>query len=282
MSNGSSVERAKRRVFELLANDLVGGSFNRAASAFLITLIALNVTAVIVQTVDAVEIRYGLQFRAFEAFSVAVFTVEYLLRLWVCTGDERYADPIRGRVRYATTPMAVADLMAFLPFYIPMLLPFDLRFLRIFRLLRLVRLLKIGRYSESSTVVWRVLHSKRHELLIALYCLVTVMVVASSAMYYVEHEAQPRSFPSIPATMWWALVTLTTVGYGDVYPVTAVGKLLAGVVALLGIAIFALPAGILAAGFTEERSRGRGSPSVCPHCGRAIGASEAGMTLNQT
>ena len=268
--------RVRARVYQALADDLTGGMLHRVVNVSLIALIALNVIAVITQTVHDIGVRYATLLHGFEVFSVAVFTVEYALRLWACALDGRYGGSILGRLRYATTPLAIADLMAFLPFYLPMVLPLDLRFLRVIRLSRLVRILKIGRYSESSTLLWRVLHAKKGELLIVVYGLLTLLVMASSAMYYVEHDAQPRAFASIPAAMWWALVTLTTVGYGDIYPITAMGKVLAGVVSIVGIAIFALPAGILAAGFAEHVPGRTEHARVCPHCGRPIHDLELG------
>jgi voltage-gated potassium channel len=162
------------------------------------------------------------------------------------------------------------DFMSFAPFYIAWL-PLDLRFLRILRLLRLLRVLKLGRYSTSMSLVARVFKRKWPDLAAALIVLLVMLVLASSLMYYVERDVQPVAFSSIPAAMWWGVATFTTVGYGDVYPQTPLGKMLGSVIAVLGIAFFALPAGILASGFSEERERHStgNRDSVCPHCGRA-------------
>jgi len=265
------MERLKRRVYEVLEVAREGDVISRLFDVFITALILLNVLAVILETVESLAARYGPFFRVFEVFSVIVFTVEYLLRLWSCTVDERFKGFFVGRVRFAVTPLAVVDLLAILPFYAPVLIPYDLRFVRALRLLRFLRLLKIGRYSESIRIIADVLKAKKAELAIAALGELVLLVLASCLMYFVEHEAQPEAFSSIPAAMWWAVVTLTTVGYGDVYPVTPLGKFLGSMIALLGIAMFALPAGILASGFAERiRSHHGGKKIICPHCKREI------------
>ena len=164
--------------------------------------------------------------------------------------------------------MALVDLLAVLPFYLPLLLPFDLRVLRILRLFRIFRLAKIGRYSESMKVLTKVMQNKREELLISLSTTAIMLVLISSLMYYVERDIQPEAFSSIPATMWWGIATMTTVGYGDVYPLTAVGRILGATVCLLGIGVFALPAGIIASGLSDAMRRRGKTRHVCPHCGK--------------
>ena len=201
---------------------------------------------------------------------MTVFTVEYVLRLWTCTMHREFSRVVVGRARFALTPLALVDLIAILPFYLPMILPFDLRFIRILRLVRLLRLLKMGRYLESMRTLGRVFTSKKEELIIAISIVSILLVLASSVMYFLEYEAQPEAFSSIPAAMWWGVATLTTVGYGDVYPVTPLGKVLGGIIAITGIGIFALPAGILASGFAEEIQERRGKGRLCPHCGQDI------------
>lgn len=166
------------------------------------------------------------------------------------------------------TPMALIDLLAIIPFYLPFFVP-DLRFVRIIRLFRILRILKLGRYSKALQTFGNVLKRKKEDLAIALSTLLVLLVFAASLIYIVEHQAQPEVFSSIPAAMWWAVVTLTTVGYGDVYPVTIVGKLLGAGIAVLGIGLFALPVGILASGFAEE-IKGDDNNPTCPHCGKKI------------
>jgi voltage-gated potassium channel len=246
----------------------------------LLTLICLNVLAVVLETVPWIADAYGEWLRGFDVFSVGVFTVEYLVRLWACTADPRYAHPLTGRLRYATSFMGVVDVVAIAPFYVPMLIPFDLRFVRVLRLLRLFRILKIGRYSEALDRLSYVLRRKRADLLVALVALLILLIFASSVMYLVESEAQPQKYSSIPAAMWWGISALTTVGYGDVYPVTPLGKLMASLISLAGIALFALPAAILTSGFADEADRRRRDTGRCPYCGTVRAATEGDETTN--
>lgn len=261
----------RRRTREIVAVAQPGDAPSRWFDFGIRALIALNVVAVILETVPALHDAAGAFFWWFETFSVTVFTVEYLARVWSCVEDSRYAAPVRGRLRYAVTPLAVIDLMAVLPSLLP-LVGVDLRLLRGVRLFRLFRILKLTRYSASLRAMGRVFRRRREELTITLSAIGLLLLVASSLMYFAEHAAQPEKFSSIPEAMWWGVVTLTTLGYGDVYPVTSLGRLLGGVIALSGLLIVALPTAILGAGFIEEMeaSRGRRPPGWCPHCGERL------------
>jgi voltage-gated potassium channel len=263
-------QNLKRRIFGILEP---GDEDSKYFDPFIMGLIVLNVAAVVLETVDWINNRYALIFYAFNLFSVAVFTVEYLLRVWSCTEDPKFKDPVSGRLRFMITPLAIIDLMAFLPFYLPFAFP-ELRFLRAFRLFRLFRVLKLARYSESLQTFVDVLKLKRDELNLMLFAIIILLTVSSSLMYEAEHEAQPEAFSSIPAAMWWGVVTLATVGYGDMFPVTPMGKLVGSLVVLLGIGLFALPTGVLAAGFSEVLQRKREAKQregmICPHCGKRI------------
>ena len=241
---------------------------------FIMGLILLNVAAVVLETVDLIYSAYASFFHAFDVFSLAVFTVEYLLRVWSCTIDPRFKDPVRGRLRFLVTPLALVDLLAVLPFYLPFFIP-DLRFMRAMRLFRLFRVLKLARYSESLQTFVDVLRLKKEELMLMLFAIMILLIVTSSLMYEAEHVAQPKAFASIPAAMWWGIVTLATVGYGDIYPITPWGKFIGSIVVLLGIGLFALPTGVLASGFAEVLARRKEEQKMqelrCPHCGRYIG-----------
>ena len=184
----------------------------------LLALILLNVLAVILETVRSLQLRFSKVFWAFEIFSVAVFSVEYAARIWSCTADPRYRQPIVGRLRYVSSFFGVVDFLAILPFYITLALPasaLDLRILRILRLLRFARVLKLGRYSDSIGRMKRVIAARRGDLGVALALVVVMLILASSAIYIIEVESQPEVFTSIPAAMWWGISALTTVGYGD-------------------------------------------------------------------
>ncbi len=264
--------RFRRRLFRILELAESGDAASKVFDIFILTLIVLNVAAVMLESMEDLRLRYALLFHQFEVFSVAVFTVEYLLRVWSCTSDPRWRKGVVGRLRFMRTPLAVIDLLAVLPFYLPMFIPVDLRFLRVLRLFRLFRLLKLARYTESLRLMGVVVAKRKEELFITLFVIGMLLVLASSAMYLAENEAQPEEFGSIPASMWWAVVTLTTVGYGDTYPVTVAGRVTGAVVALLGIGMIALPTGILGSGFIEElqRRRQNAEPKRCPHCGQPL------------
>ena len=257
----------KRRVFELLDPRAEDRGLERACNIFLLGLILANAIAVTLETVATIREDYGPAFDSFETFSVAVFTVEYVLRLWSCTADARYAGPVSGRLRFATSFMPMVDLVSILPSLIPGGF-FDLRSMRVLRLARMPRLLKVARYSQSLQTFGRVFSAKKAELAVTAMAGTLLLICASSLMYFAEHEAQPQQFSSIPAAMWWGVETLTTVGYGDLFPVTPLGKLMGSAIAVLGIGLFALPAGILASGFAEELQR-KGARN-CPHCGLSL------------
>jgi len=237
---------------------------------FILTgLILVNVVAVVLETVPGWGTRYAVVFNAIEWVSGPAFTVEYLLRLWACAEDERYAAPFRGRLRYALRPLLLIDLLAILPFWAPMLIPLDLRILRALRLIRLLRLFKMARYMESLHTISAVIRAKREELFITLSAIGILLLISSTLMYYAENAAQPEAFSSIPKAMWWGVTTLTTVGYGDLYPITTLGRLMGAAIAILGVGLFALPAGILASGFSETL-QARRAIACCPHCGREL------------
>ncbi|TAL39923.1 MAG: ion transporter [Spirochaetes bacterium] len=267
-----SAKKAIHRVIEAsTGKDIRGNAFD----LFLIILIVLNVVAVTLETVKSLHDVFCPFFRTFEIISVIIFSIEYLLRLWSCTETIKYKHPIKGRLLFAISPMGLIDLFAILPFYLPMVFIFDLRMLRAIRLLRILRLLKIGRYSKSLRLLGDVFKSKKPDLAIALLILLLLLVFSSSIMYYVEHETQPDNFSSIPYAMWWSVATLTTVGYGDVFPTTIIGKLFGAIISILGIGFFALPTGILASGLIEQIQKrdmksNNDDKKYCPHCGNQL------------
>jgi voltage-gated potassium channel len=258
----------RKRVREIVVVARPGDTASRVFDVLIVTLILLNVAAMIAESVEHIRSAMATLLAGFEYFSVAVFSAEYLLRVWSCVEDPIYRRPIVGRLRFAATPLAIVDLLAVLPFYLPFV-PLDLRMLRMLRIMRIIRLAKLGRYSDSLQTLGRVVATRKEQLISALFILVILLVIASCLMFYAEHETQPDTFSSIPAAMWWAVTTVTTVGYGDVLPATSLGKLLGAVIAVLGIGMFALPTGILGAGFVEEMQR-RKQPQSCPHCGKEI------------
>lgn len=264
--------RIKRRVFEIVQIPSAPGDVaGRMFDVLIITLIVLNTLAVIAETVPGVAEAYGPWLRAFELFSVVVFIVEYVLRVWTANVDPSFAHPVTGRLRFMATPFAIIDVLAILPVFF---IGVDLRFVRV---LRVLRVLKLGRYSESMQLLGDVLRRSRRELMTTLFMVMLALILMSSFVYYAEREAQPEAFSSIPAAFWWGIITLTTTGYGDIVPVTVAGRVLGGVTVLLGVATIALPVGILSSAFVEElqarrkkAADARAKGSACPHCGKTL------------
>lgn len=245
----------KRRLFETLEKGEGDDRLSKRFDTFLVIMILLNVVAVILETVQSIYSQIPLVFYYFELFSILIFSFEYLGRLWTCTYFDKYKHPVWGRIKFIFSFAAIIDLLAILPFYLPLVMALDGRFLRMLRLFRIIRIFKMGRYSTAFNLITKVVSKRKEELLITVTIVLVLLVLASSMMYYLEHEVQPEAFSSIPETMWWGVATLTTVGYGDVYPITGLGKVLGAFIAILGVGIFALPAGIIAAGFESEMSK---------------------------
>ena len=255
-------------IFKMLEVTHQDSLLNKAFNNFMIALISLNVIAFAFETVYSISIPYKSYFNNFETFSVIVFTIEYCLRLWTSTLKRQYHHPLWGRVKFIFRPLSAIDLLSILPYYLFIFFP-NLVFIPEIHLLRLARLLKIGRYCESMKTLSNVVAAKRHDLLSATFTVFTLLMFSASLVYFAEQASQPELFSSIPASMWWSVVTLTSVGYGDVYPIAPIGKLLGGVISVLGLGLVALPTGILASGFAEEVQRKRGNPT-CPHCGKHL------------
>jgi len=244
----------RARLHDVLEAGHVDDPVSRVVDSFLVALIVTNVLAFSLETVDWVVASYGPELAVFDTVSVLIFTVEYVLRLWVCVELPLLRDdaPWRARLKFAGRPLLVIDLLAILPFYLAFLFAVDLRILRI---LRLLRFFKIARYSPALQTLGRVISNERRALLGALIVMMSMLLFASTIIYLLERDAQPEAFASIPAAAWWAIATLTTVGYGDVVPVTALGRLFGGVMMIFGLGMFALPVGIVATGFSQEVNR---------------------------
>ncbi|MBV1950599.1 MAG: ion transporter [Cycloclasticus sp.] len=248
-----------QHLHQVLSKTYQSKRVNHWLSTGLLILIFLNILAIILESVSSIEIQYSHLFKKFEIFSVVIFSIEYLARLWACAGLTQYkhsTSAFKSRLRYLVTPMAIVDLLAILPFYLSFFFALDLRFLRI---LRLVRIFKLTRYSAAMKTLTSVLRDEIPALLAAYFIMVIVIILASSGIYLLEQKIQPNEFGSIPASMWWAVTTLTTVGYGDVTPLTNGGKLFGGLITLIGIAMVALPTGIIASGFGNSFRKKRQS-----------------------
>jgi voltage-gated potassium channel len=271
--------KTKQKVHGLLHPEIVGDKhWDKVINVFIITLIILNVLAVIVETIEPIHKKYQTFFYYFDLVSVIIFTVEYVLRVWSSNHEEKYRHSLWGRLKYMVSPGALIDLIAFLPFYISRIfgIGLDLREIRMFRLLRVLRLFRLTAYTRSAQMIINVFRKRANELVLSFALTGFLIILASSIMYFAEHMhpapgEKESKFSSIPATLWWAVVTLTTTGYGDMFPITITGKILAGLIMLTGVAFFALPAGIITAGFIDEfRAMRVKKTHKCPHCGEHL------------
>ena len=233
----------RKRVWKLLEPAENKDNLSKFIDIFLVNLIFFNILMVILETVDTLYFRYKLWFIYFELFSVTIFSLEYVSRFWSCVENKTKGETNgKARLRYIFSFSAIIDLIAILPSLLAFLFPtVDLRFVRA---LRIFRLLKFSRYSNSINTLLIVLWDQRKSLGAAFFILFIVLIISSSGMYIVEKDIQPDKFGSIPQSMWWSIVTLTTVGYGDVYPVTSMGKFFGSIIIILGIGTEALPSGI--------------------------------------
>ena len=255
----------------------------------LVFLIIANVVCVVLESVDSLTLAYYPWFLGFEIFSVVIFTLEYILRVWSALELPEYdrLGPVRGRLRYMVSGYALIDFVAILPFYLGVFFTgMDWRFLRVVRLLRLF---KLTRYSIAMQALLQSLQAESESLVAAFFLLFVLFVLASSGIYLIERDMQPDAFGSIPAAMWWAMATLTTVGYGDVVPVTVWGKIFGGVITVIGVGMVALPAGIIASGFSEHLREQRTSSDdllstvldeQAPLHARKLAATTLGNTMN--
>lgn len=225
-------------------------------------IIIANVLAVALETVPSLYKGNERLFTSFEAVSTLIFLVEYLARLWCAVEQPNYRHSFRGRLRWSLRPVAILDAIVIATYFAPV----DLRFLRLARVLRLLRVLNLNRMATTYEQL-KASIAKRTELLLVSSVLMVIALFSSAALVYIcEHSAQPTVFTSIPATLWWSVMTLTTVGYGDMYPITTAGKICAGFTAIFGIGIFALPAAILTSAVMEADGRS----NVCSHCGKPV------------
>jgi voltage-gated potassium channel len=214
--------------------------------------------AAVLETEPTINDRAPRAFSSFELVIALLFLVEYLCRLWV-VGENPAFRGFRGRLRYALTPAAVIDLVSFLPSLVIPLMPgmSNLLLLRVFRLIRILRLARLGRFSLAMRHLVEAVGERREELLLSLMLATMVLVFSSAAMYLLEGAGDPQNFGSIPRAMWWSVCTLTTVGYGDIYPHTVLGKVCGGLTSIAGIGLIAMPTGILAAAFSDAFQRSR-------------------------
>jgi len=248
------VTELRRRVYQVLEQGPVGDAMGVVIDRLLVLLILLNLVAVALESVPEYGARYALAFNLIEIVSLVVFTVEYGLRLWVAVehGPHRHLNGARARLKYALSPAGIVDLAAVLPFWFAFVLPADLRFVLVFRI---VRFFKIARYSPAMRSLLDVLYRERRALFGCVVITMGSALVAAALMHLAEGKVQPDRLGTIPDALWWAIVTVGTIGYGDVVPVTVLGKLIATGTIFIGVIMMALPVGIIATAFAEQIHR---------------------------
>lgn len=265
----SMYSRIKNIVYEVLNSTKPESTSGKFFNHFFIWLVTLNILAVVLESVPSLS-TYEIYFNYLNVFSVIVFSIEYIARLWAITSSKEFSDPIKGRVRYAFTFLALIDLIVIIPFYLPFI-GIDLRHARIVRLIRALRFFKQTRYFKAFKIIKTVLIQNKEALIITLSLMVVIIFLSGSMIYFFEYEHQPKAFSSIPESMWWSICTLTTVGYGDIYPISPMGKVVGSITAIMGIVFFAIPTAIFGAGFINAlREQYPPHQKGCPHCGKFL------------
>lgn len=248
-TSATAINKLRRYLYHVLHDDEFNDRATRYFNFFLIFLITLNVLAVLAETVNDVYASYQAYFYSFEIFSLGFFTIEFICRLWSVAESDPAQPAWTLRRRWLMSADALIDIVAILPAYINFFVPMNLD---IFRVLRLLRFFKLTRHYNALQIIIRVIVREKSSLQAVVFILSMLIVLAAAGMYAMENQVQPEHFGSIPAAMWWSVVTLTTVGYGDVTPVTVGGRIFAGLTTILGVGLAALPAGILATGLATE------------------------------
>lgn len=255
MSRKLPLAERRRRVYEIVEIGAAGDLLSRAYDLFYTLTIILNLTATILDTYDALHAKYGTLFALIEFVTVTAFAVDYVLRIY--TADFKYRGLSRGKAawKYAVSFGGIVDIISFLPVYLPFFFPSGAAAFRLVRVIRIFRLFRINAYYDSLNVITSVLSSKKNQLISSVSIILVLMLASSLCMYSLENEAQPDVFSNAFSGIWWAASTLLTVGYGDIYPVTTMGRILGIVITFLGVGMVAIPTGIISAGFVEQDTR---------------------------
>ena len=249
--------RFQKRLYEILEPAVYGDKASRNSDLFFTALVIINVVSVTLESVNSLYDSYHHVFRYLEIVSVIIFTVEYFGRLWSApsqdTSNQSVANNFKYRMGYIFSFNGLVDLVSILPFYLQSIFPYlDLRILRT---LRLLRILKLSYYNSAFKDLFEAIFEERKSFYAASYLFIVVLIVSSSLIYFAEHKVHPTGFKSIPGSMYWALITLTTVGYGDITPITAVGQFIAMMSAVFGVIVVALITGIVASSFNSQMER---------------------------
>ena len=259
----------KNKIFRLVEKGSHGSKVNLIFDYAIMILIVLNFIAVCLETISSINSEWESFFKIFEYISVIIFTLEYLMRIYVADLVYPSSNRLKSIFKFITSPFGLVDLLAIIPFYLPFFIRVDLRFLRILRLIRFFRILKINRYNKSIDLIYKVIKEKKNELIMTGFVTILVLLIASVLIYYVESNKQTDKFSSIPSCFWWTLTTLTSLENEGVHPLTALGKFLSVLIAIVGIGLVALPTGIISAGFIEKLKK-KEDLKQCPHCGKTL------------
>jgi len=262
----------KQKIYNLVEKGAHGSKINLIFDYFIIILIILNVVAIAIDTLTGINTESRQFLRIFEVFSIIIFTTEFLMRLYVSDLTHPASNKFYSALKFIFSPFGLIDLLAILPFYIPFIIKTDLRFLRVLRLIRFFRIFKISRYNSTLKLFWDVFKEKKAEIQMTFFIALLMMVVSAFIMYHVENPVQPEKFTNIFTSLWWTVATLTSIGYEDIAPVTVLGKIISGLMSILGIGLIALPTGIISAGFIEkiDKNKSNKKKNICPHCGKEI------------
>ncbi|MFI3123827.1 MAG: ion transporter, partial [Methylococcales bacterium] len=241
----------RQKIHALVFPSIYGGSLQGIFDTFIVVWVIVSVIAVVLESVFAIHYILNIQFIILDTVAVAVFTMEYCMRIYSCVEEPGFEKAILGRFKQAKTTSSIIDFLAVLPFFLEVFLHhlFDLRFFRVFRLLRL---LKLTRYTGATSTLTTVIAREWPVLAASAFIMLLMVVLTASLGYLFEHDAQPEKFENIPQSIYWAVITLASVGYGDISPITPMGRIMTIILALLGIGIFAIPAALLSSAFTDQ------------------------------
>lgn len=245
----------RKRLFEIVEVGAADDWISRGYDLLSTLILVVNLTVTVMNTFDAMSLHYGAMLKGIESFTVAFFAVDYVLRLFSCRFLRPAERELKSLLLYMVSFTGLVDLLSFLPYYLPFFFPDGAVAFRMFRVIRIFRLFRINAYYDSLNVITEVLTSKKQQLLSSVFILLVLMLGSSLCMYSLEHEAQPEVFQNAFSGIWWSVSTLLTVGYGDIYPVTTLGKLFGTIIAFLGVGMVAIPTGIISAGFVDQYSR---------------------------
>jgi voltage-gated potassium channel len=264
--------KIKEAIYDTLVNEKSRTLASRIFNIFIIILIICYIIIFAISTIGDILTKNYKFFIIFEALIIIIFTVEYILRIWSCNIDKRFSGIIKGRLKYMVTPLMLIDLMAIAPFYLVLFTQIDLKYLALGRLFRLLRIFHFSFFNRAFNVLTRAIRKKSRELVITLLTVLVLIFFCAVIIYAAEHRAQPDVYKSIPDSIYWAFVTFSTVGYGDMTPVTPFGRFFTAIASFLGVGLIAIPAGIISSGMTEvvREMQSKQKKNKCPNCGTQV------------